>query len=326
MTIPHSINRQRGMTLVEVLIATTIGIFLVGGAMSVFITASNSQRVNDAVAQMQDNARYALNTIAPDLRMAGYWGRTRIAGLISGHSGSATPLPAASAPANDCETSWFIDLPNMVDASNDTNPYDGTCLPAADYMAETDVLVVRHAATDVATLPLTDNQVYIRSDANIGALFIPPATPAGTFSAFAENRRLVTHAYYIRPYSFAVGDGIPSLHRLALGVNAGGNTAILDEEVIPGIEDLQVQFGIDTDGDGSINQYVNPDSAALAGAEILAARVWIMARTLNIETGFQDTATYDYASKSVTPDAAAQRFRRLLISSTVRLRNMQVNP
>ncbi|HEX7048561.1 MAG TPA: PilW family protein [Gammaproteobacteria bacterium] len=316
----NSIRRQRGMTLVEVLIASTIGVFLIGGAMSVFITASNSRHVNDDVARMQENARYAMSTIKPDLRLAGYWGLTAVVGLLNGHKGSITPIPAAQAPANDCAASWFIDLANEVEASNDVNPYAATCLPATEYLAGTDVLVVRHADPDPAPA-LVPGQIYIRADANNGVVFEGSAPPAAGFSAFAQDHRLVTHAYYIRPYAFAEGDNIPSLYRLSLG-NAGGATVITDEEVIPGIEDLQVQFGIDTNGDGSINQYVNADSAAIAGAEILATRIWIMARTLNPEFGFTDNATYTYASKSVTP---ADNFRRLLMSSTIQLRNIQVN-
>ena len=93
---------------------------------------------------------------------------------------------------------------------------------------------------------------------------------------------------------------------------------IVDEELVPGVEDPQVQFGIDTDADGSVNSYVNPGSPALAGVEILAVRLWLRLRAEREELGFTDEATYEYAGRSFTPDDA---LRRLVVSATIQLRN-----
>lgn len=307
----NKMKLQSGMSLLELMVAMTIGIFLVGGAFVVFLSASDSRRTNEDVSRMQENARYALDTIKPDIRMAGYWGLTRELSIIDGYNGTPTQLAALA--SSDCASRWYIDLANTFFASNDTNPYAATCIPAASYQAGTDVLVLRHAAPQ-ASATLADDTIYVRSDAGRGEVFNSEDGFVNTYSAQAQNHRLVTHAYYIRPYTFAVGDGLPSLRRLVLDEGP----AIVDEEVIPGVEDLQVQYGVDDDGDGSVNRYLDPDSA-IGGGQVLAVRLWIMTRAPTDEVGYTDSNTYVYASKSVAP---ADNFRRLLITSTVQLRNM----
>ena len=100
--------------------------------------------------------------------------------------------------------------------------------------------------------------------------------------------------------------------------DARERAALNDEELVPGVEDLQVQLGIDTDADGSVNSYLNPGSPALAGARIVAVRLWLRLRTEQAELGFTDNATYDYAGRKVEP---ADGLRRLVVSTTIQLRN-----
>lgn len=314
-------SRQRGLSLIELMIAMTIGVFLAGGAIAVFVSASATQRTNESIARMQEYGRYAMDVVKRDLRMAGFWGKSMNTFSMSGHKGSPGALDEMS---GDCAARWYIDLANPIEAYNGTNPFGGTCLGGTNrHLAGTDILVVRRAATETETT-LSPGQVYIRSDYGRATLFKAPDTPAA-FASSAEDRPLVTHLYYVRPYTLTEGDGAPSLRRLTLSVQAA-KPVLVDEEVIPDIEDLQVQFGIDDDADGSINRYVDPDSAALADAGILAVRIWIMARADSPELGYTDSGNYVYADKSMTPGAAAAKFRRLLSSSTIDLRNLHTAP
>lgn len=62
------------MTLVEVMVAMTIGLILLGGVVTVMSSNQNIYRVNEAVTRMQENARYAFQLLSRDIRMAGYRG------------------------------------------------------------------------------------------------------------------------------------------------------------------------------------------------------------------------------------------------------------
>ena len=65
-----------GMTLIELMIALAIGAGLLIGALTVFVQSRTTLRSNDAVARLQENARFALAVLEPDIRIAHYWGLT----------------------------------------------------------------------------------------------------------------------------------------------------------------------------------------------------------------------------------------------------------
>ncbi|MEO0975498.1 MAG: PilW family protein, partial [Pseudomonadota bacterium] len=184
--------------------------------------------------------------------------------------------------------------------------------------------IVRHASdtpTDSADLQV--GTLYLRADENRGEIFVGAVEPMG-FGPSANNFELITHAYFVSPTS-DFDPNLPSLRRLAL--TTGANPLVTEEEVLIGAEDLQVQFGIDTDGDGSVNSYVDADGA-LDYSQVLSVRVWIRMRTEAQEDAFTDNATYEYADVVFTPSTSADdsddHLRRLLASKTVTLRNRVV--
>lgn len=84
----------RGFSLVELLIAMTLGLLLTSGMVAVFAGNRQSTELNSAVAEMQESARYALETLADDVRNAGYQG---CLGVQSG----GTAIRASSPPTTD---------------------------------------------------------------------------------------------------------------------------------------------------------------------------------------------------------------------------------
>lgn len=66
--------QQDGLTLVELMVAMAISLFLLLGISYIYVNSTNTYRLQNAVAQTQENARVALERLARDIRMAGYWG------------------------------------------------------------------------------------------------------------------------------------------------------------------------------------------------------------------------------------------------------------
>jgi type IV pilus assembly protein PilW len=62
------------MTLIELMVALAIGMFLMIGAITVFMQSRTTFRVTESLARMQENGRFALEALEPDIRMAHYWG------------------------------------------------------------------------------------------------------------------------------------------------------------------------------------------------------------------------------------------------------------
>jgi len=65
-------KNQNGFTLVEVMIASVIGMFLVAGIINLFITTNKSITLNDAVSQNQETGRFAMEYLTRFIRAAGY--------------------------------------------------------------------------------------------------------------------------------------------------------------------------------------------------------------------------------------------------------------
>ncbi len=71
--IAHN-NNQSGMTLIELMVSMLIGLFLVLGAVTVYNQGRQNYTVNEGVARLQENLRFALDVFEPDIRLAGFWG------------------------------------------------------------------------------------------------------------------------------------------------------------------------------------------------------------------------------------------------------------
>ena len=177
----------------------------------------------------------------------------------------------------------------------------------------------------VAATPLAAGRLQIQSTRIQGALFADGAIPVGFTAADSETHDLMVSSYYVAASSNLI-PGVPTLRRQTL-VAGGGGPAIADQEVAPGVENIQVQLGVDVDEDNTVDRYVNPgdpifdplDVAFIPGSRVITARVWLVVRGVTPETGIQDNA--NYAPGDVNLGAFNDQFRRMQVSKTILLRN-----
>ena len=91
--------------------------------------------------------------------------------------------------------------------------------------------------------------------------------------------------YYVSSRSTNRND-VPSLRRKRFAnANGAPGNAFIDEEIVPGVEDLQVRLGIDTNGDTNIDQYVNA-GAVPANSVVVSATIWLRIRAEEREIGY----------------------------------------
>jgi type IV pilus assembly protein PilW len=127
----------------------------------------------------------------------------------------------------------------------------------------------------------------------------------------------IIRVFFIRTYSTQSGDNIPGLCMEAL---AGDEMTA--RCLVEGVENLQVEFGIDTDDDGTPNQYIAAPTEEEMGNAV-TARVYLLLRSIGTLPGYQDHKTYHLGQK-VLP-AEHDGYLRRVVSSTVVLRN-QIPP
>ena len=119
---PTSPLGHRGVSLIELLVAVTIGGILIFGATQVYVDSRNSYEVNEATARLQETARYALSVIEPDIRMANYWGLLKDARLITEQASQT--VASVGAPTS-CGANFARDL--VVNLEGTNNTYGLTC-------------------------------------------------------------------------------------------------------------------------------------------------------------------------------------------------------
>ena len=66
-------GRQLGLTLIELMIAMLVGLFLLAGIVMVFINSNRSNHMQENLARLQENGRFAIEFLTKDTRMVGYW-------------------------------------------------------------------------------------------------------------------------------------------------------------------------------------------------------------------------------------------------------------
>jgi type IV pilus assembly protein PilW len=261
--------RRRGMhglSLVELMVATTISLVILAAVGWVYQGTSQTYRSHDALARMQEGARYAFELMSKDLRMAG------VTGCPYQTSTNALKTP----------TDWYKNLLDQPISATDKNGTSGDYAEFSDTLSvvRADVsreYIVNTHDSGAGTFTLvnkpdfSDGQLVVATDCNNVSVFqangVSPDTKTVTYSATGLNNtaalgttyakangarlyRMSAVMYHVAPN----GAGVPSLFR-ATPTGVGG--ALVEEELVEGVEDLQVSFTVDTSAtlDGEADYY-----------------------------------------------------------------------
>lgn len=359
--------RMAGYSLVELMIGLSLGMVLTAGVTSMYVQSKNNyQRMSDEVLRI-GNAQYLGNTLRQEIQGAGYWG-------------AYTKVGNASVLINPCSTTLAdlelaIDQPVVGFDSPASSPL--SCLTNSNFVAGTDILVLRRAASMPVRDPdaMVNGDVYVQSNPQeimlqLGnpAGFVPSAlnagnavkdvgtTPGGNAPSImikrniqdadpvktgsrlaADVRKYHTDIYFVSPCTISAnatsictggnddgGDPLPSLKKLELTA-AGGALRFEVVTVAEGVENMQIQYGIDTSpenepGSGSPDFYTsNPSIADLEGLVSLDLAVLIRDR---LPSQFNNQNIYTLADEQVGP--FNDRFSRQVLNSNYRIANLSM--
>jgi type IV pilus assembly protein PilW len=134
ITRPFFRRAARGVTLIELMVAMLLGLLVAGGIITIFLSTSNSNRVQTQLARMQEDGRFAIGQLNDDLAMAGgtYCNNT---GGIAAVSSSNISLDGLRAPKIYAKN--FLTLPALYEnttswgATSGKNTYPAA--PTAPY-------------------------------------------------------------------------------------------------------------------------------------------------------------------------------------------------
>ena len=346
----------RGFTLVELMVALVVGLVVMLGVGQIFVQSKRTASVQEELARLQENGRYALQLLRWDIQRAGYLGCSHAAtlkGNIVGNGGFTDDFEHFILGYEGTSGGWSPSLPGELDdtgtAEDDilpgtdvitlrfadgeglrmtqpkqpyqftvrnlqvengacnggANRYSGLC--AGDVMVVSDCTKAR--AFEVESLHLSGNDLAIyHSNPAWGG----PADmePGNHFSpAHSHLFKGTTVSYFVRIRD--ADSGIPALYRKI------GNGAA--QELIEGVENLQILYGVDTDEDGIPNRFL--DAAAVPDfRDVVSVRIALLVRSIEERLNRAPAARSFTLLKSeiTTP---ADRHLRKVFDTVIQLRN-----
>ena len=317
-------KRQNGFTLVELLIALVLGLVLISGIISVFLEGRRNFTQDERISRVQENGRYALRLLSRELMMNGFMG-----GVID------LSKVDTLTPADAC-LQWLLspepifEVYNQADGNED-GAFD--CLPS-DVAEDTDLLAVKRASDDPLVRlgewetgfgAFVADQYYLRSDnGGLGdtEIDIGTAMTADVGNIVNVSSEADVWEFYARLFYIGEENGYPSLCMRSLKANQGASQRCQ----VNGIEDFQLELGLDTDNDGSVDTFVSDSTDDIGGGvaidQVMMYRIYVLARSLEEDTNFDPlTRTFQLGDHNyVTP---TDRYYRRMFETTVQ-RNNQV--
>jgi len=287
----------------------------------------------EEMARLQDNGRFSLSLLNRELQLAGFYAGTP----------SVDTLPPA-AVSTDCVGSghWALDISAPIDLINNfvdagamrtVNGVDLSCLDGAEIMPGTDVLSIKRTAgsytvkksayrgesvakTNRWYLRLEDyghdRQWFYHRSGGFPSVDIGPGRNVDYWEYYAR-------IFYIRNFSESAKDGIPTLCVESLG--GGSSLGIMATRcLIEGVEDMQIEFGVDSDFDGVPNQFTQSPLKEDIGSAVVA-RIYLLMRSVAEVPQYKQARTYYLGSKRIQRDDG---YVRRVMSTTVQMSNLSL--
>lgn len=301
--MPATPFRQKGVTVVELMIGLLLGVFLLGGMIYVYLGNSQTYRTNEAVARLQENGRFAMDFIAHDLRLAG-------------HKGGCGRSAELSSLLNENGTGYdalLFEIGSEADSDDDMDfgvrgwegGNGGYALSA--YRTGTDSVLVKHGAVmaganvngstaqDATSISLTgasgiaQGQMVIVSDGEGCNIFQNQADSAAAMLSLAAGagkdpgNRTDGSASFSKNYDDNAEITLFHSAIYYIGTGAGGVSAlrrvrydrgeeVLTEELVEGVLDMALCYGEDEDQNGDVTRYVSASNVS-DWRDVFAVRV-----------------------------------------------------
>lgn len=252
---PALARRQRsaGLGLPELLTALALaGVLLAAGTLWLQVT-SRASRDLQAVLELQEQTRSALDLLESEVRQAGAYGLLSSRTRLAGSAALATAEPIGLAVGGRCVTSLAHDLDHPVQWktwNGGTWPLVCAAGPDGRAMPASDIIVTRRATVslgsdDFGTLWVESTPAAGRMRNGLAGAVLPAnaGNPSGTTAATVAGPTqalLAANAFYVSRDSTGVRNQ-PSLRRKQLlGGTAGPRFE--DEELVPGVERLSLSL------------------------------------------------------------------------------------
>lgn len=348
-------KKQQGLSLIELMIAITLGLILVTGVLQVFLSSKTVYTTQQALSRIQETGRLAIDFLTRDIRMAGYMGcasrssemqitntlnnsanyQYDFATAIRGYTAAALPANHGLSPLPKADTDFFVlrgayGSGVQVSQNNDsgqvfvtlTGTEVGGCTDGSNRVSglcQGDILVVTDCtkarifqATNVTASGTNTNVVHS------GASFTPGnAVTSWGGNSGNDNETFRPGAELLSATNITYFIGTGTSGRPSLWQNLNGNNL----ELLEGVEDMSVRYGVDSNGDYVPENYLAAGSIAAADwQKVVALRVELLVSSID-DGVLPEMQTYSFeGANNVSPNPVDRRLRQVF-TSTVGIRS-----
>lgn len=345
----YFLANSKGFSLLELLVASMIGIFVMGGAIKVYSSNKTTYQLQEAMSETQKNGRFIINRLTTRIQGAGYSGfypgyfdgvenllnpstneMWNIAEPIKGYDNVTANTTIAGItgfyPAND-----VILLKTMLDPVeliSNTTSSNLTVSTTTDY-APSDILIVadyeQASMFQIDTVDTTSVAGETAVTVSSGTTTSPGNTGAlgNSYTTTALVGKLESTMYYMKTGN----NGRPALYEAKLVTADGQTAAMAEKEIISNVEAFQISYGVDTNGDDSINSYIDASAVTTSqwasvksvGISLLLSSSKTNVAPENNSYSFDDDA-FTFVKDSTAATGADKRIRRVF-NTYVALKN-----
>ncbi|MGI2168974.1 PilW family protein [Shewanella sp. MF05960] len=323
--------KNKGMSLVELMIAMLISLFLTAGLFTLFSMSSSNVTTTSQFNQLQENGRIALTLIERDISQLGFFADITGTELIL----NVNTVNSTTALTSDCvgEGANNATFPQLAPAHfrrlwgfEYTSTLRINCNSALTPDKSTDVIQIKRLiGPSVPAADLDSNAFYASVTANEIEFFDGDDTPPVKL-----NSRM--WKYQHRIYYIETESGIPVLKRRSLNLSGGMKN---EEQLVEGIQNIHFTYGFDNDGDSTPDAFLPAKDVTnfmwdnQGFQRLVAVKIYVLVRAVNIDRSYENDVTYSLGDKkvsgSVNPnkvsDADYKHYRRKVMSTTVVLEN-----
>lgn len=341
-----SLRVDRGFGVIELMVAMTLSLVLLGGVIGLFASSRKSYESNEHLARIQENGRFALEEIAREIRSAGYLGCAK----------ESTFTNTLSLGANRLLWDFQFAVQGFQSTGTAWSPALDTTLVPAAAAVNSDVLVIRAPDPDfgvkrVTTLMATPSDALVVAPAmpayvaHQNPLLVTDCSAVSIFEVTSYGAGVINHV--TSSQGAAITDGVASsgntgpslgyafqegslvipvrttIYYVRASITTEGNSMWRrvgrnpPEEIVEGIDSMQVLFGVDTDANRVVDTYVPANSVTDWGA-IVSVRVGLLVRSVE---QYGKNADVAHTVLDATIPAAGDNRERLGFATTVALRN-----
>ncbi|MFV1873688.1 MAG: PilW family protein [Oleiphilus sp.] len=332
--------KQKGLSMVELIVAMALSLILMLGVIQIFISNKKTFEINHDLSLMQESGRVALDLMTGGIRMADHWVGVEAESVQFGTTSLST-APSGCGASQVFDTEYVLRGYEGASSLNSVANFPSNCIPASDYVPDTDIIFVKYAdgrtlTNDTGIADAANNTTYYVRALEGQSAYVFKGSDSATAIAQIPAEEAVfnmeygTELFFLRKCSVKVADDckdeLPTLVRLALT-----GDKFEQEALIEGVEQLQLEYGIDNDDDYAIDEY-QPASAIAntpeAWADVLSVKISLISRSTDQDFSLDEQGK-EYlmaGDKSVSGSGYVvgeddKHFRRKLYQREVFVRN-----